>query len=204
MPPVTPPRIEVEVVMDDLETQLVESAKLGEPSAGPFLVSYCGERLLGYAHSHAPDLSDPDRERIVEMAIEAGVRAIGQFDPTKGSLLGWFRTQIRYKTLEWRRSNPTPYALDREVVAPGIAPPTIVDEATEEALRRAISRLEPADQLILALRDVEQLPYREIADRLRITNEVARQRHVRAIRRLRQQVRDEPGLSKFGAGVAHG
>src|SRR4051794_33526926 len=90
----------------DFEAELAAKARNGDPSAAPFLVSCFGERLLGYARGHAPDLSDADRERIVELAIEAGVRAIDRFDPNRGSLESWFRGQIRFQTLGWRRRVP--------------------------------------------------------------------------------------------------
>jgi len=35
------------LVNDDIEAELVRKAKSGDPSAAPFLVSFCGERLLG-------------------------------------------------------------------------------------------------------------------------------------------------------------
>src|SRR5215213_9875222 len=100
----------------DLERELIDKARRGHPSAAPFLVSCYGERLLGYARAHAPDLSDADREAIVEVAIEAGVRAIDRFDPEKGTLRSWFRTQIRYQTLGWRRATPSSTRLDGEPV----------------------------------------------------------------------------------------
>src|SRR6266545_395192 len=90
----------------DLEAELVDKARRGDPSAAPFLVSCFGERLLGFARAHAPDLSDADLEQIVELAIESGVRAIDRFDPTKGSLEAWFRGQVRFRALDWRRRVP--------------------------------------------------------------------------------------------------
>ena len=41
---------------NDFEAELVAKARHGDPSAAPFLVSCFGERLLGYARGHAPDL----------------------------------------------------------------------------------------------------------------------------------------------------
>jgi RNA polymerase sigma factor (sigma-70 family) len=179
-------------MVDDLERDLVEKARRGDSSAAPFLVSQFGERLLGYARSHAPDLSDADREQIVERAIEAGVRAIARFDPARGTLAGWFRTQVRYKTLAWRRANPVSVPLNPDMVEPPTSPP--FDPAAVKAVRRAIGKLGRDDQIVLALRDAEQLDYREIAQRLNITEDAARQRHARAKKRLNQRAMDEPEL----------
>lgn len=180
--------------MDDaLDADLVAKARRGEPSAAPFLVSCYGERLLGYARAHAPDLSDADRERIVELAIEAGVRAMAQFDPAKGNLFSWFRTQVRYKTLQWRRSTPSTKSIDDHVVQPMTETP--LDSPTASALRRAIDRLSRDDQIILALRSSERLDHGEIAQRLGISEPAARQRHSRALKRLRSEALTEPELS---------
>lgn len=178
--------------VDDVEAQLLDKAKRGDPSAAPFLVSYCGERLLGYARAHAPDLSDADRERIVEMAIEAGLRAIERFDPTKGTLRSWFRRQVCFKTLAWRRSNPWTGAIDDNVEQANDSPPP--ETSKSAALRRAIARLGREDQVMLALRDAERLDYKEIAQRLDINEATARQRHSRALKRLREEARREPEL----------
>lgn len=177
---------------DELEAELLEKARRGDPSAAPFLVSCYGERLLGYARAHAPDLSDADRERIVELAIEAGVRAIARFDPEKGTLRSWFRIQIRYQTLGWRRATPSGTTLDGEPVEPSVEVPTPSEMA--DALRRAVSRLSREDQLVLALRSGERLDYSEIAQRLSISESAARQRQSRALKRLGIEARGEDEL----------
>jgi RNA polymerase sigma factor (sigma-70 family) len=181
----------------DFEAELVDKARRGDPSAAPFLVSCFGERLLGFGRAHAPDLSDADREQIVELAIEAGVRAIDRFDPIKGSLEAWFRGQIRFQTLGWRRRvPPTTKANDHLVDTPELPPtqPCDTDAGVIEALQRAISRLSRDDQLILALRSSEQVAFGEIAHRLGISEDAARQRHHRALRRLRTEAGAETGL----------
>ena len=193
LPGLSQPRVQgLEVHVDELEAELLEKARRGDPSAAPFLVSCYGERLLGYARAHAPDLSDADRERIVEMAIEAGVRAIDRFEPEKGTLRSWFRTQIRYQTLAWRRATPPRTAIDGEPVEACVETPTLSD--TTDALRRAIARLSRDDQIVLALRSGERLDYFEIAQRLGISESAARQRQSRALKRLGTEARSENEL----------
>ena len=174
----------------DLEQDLVNKARRGDPSAAPFLVSCYGERLLGYARAHARDLSDADRENIVELAIEAGVRAIDRFDPNKGSLEGWFRGQVRFQTLAHRRRVPATTATDSDLAQLSVDAPT--DPARTSALQRALGRLKPDEQRILALRSTEQIAFEEIAQRLDISTDAARQRHHRALGHLRTEAMKEP------------
>jgi RNA polymerase sigma factor (sigma-70 family) len=189
--------MKMEATVDQqIDKDLIDRATKGDPSAGPFLVSLYGERLLGYARAHAPDLTDADRESIVEQAIEAGVRAIGSFDPERGSLFSWFRTQVRYRTLSFRRQSvprveftgqePTPPQEEFNLPLPEI-----------EAIRSAIARLSAEDQVILALRDTERLEYSELSQRLDIKEAAARQRHSRAIQRLRRELESESALEKY-------
>lgn len=177
------------------EEELVAKAKIGDPSAPPFLVSLYGEKLLGFARAHAPDLTDADRESIVETAIEAGVRSIAKFDPARGTLFSWFRAQVRFKTLAFRRSSQVSVELQDQEEPPTEALPLPTQEVL--ALRAALSRLSGEDQLILALRDTEQLAYSEISHRLAINESTARQRHKRALERLRKEASGEPALQHY-------
>jgi RNA polymerase sigma factor (sigma-70 family) len=181
---------EVLMAEDPLEEDLVRRARAGEQSVGPLLVSLLGERLLGYARAHAPDLSDPDREQIVEMAIEAGVRAMPSFDPRKGTVFSWFRQQVRYKTLDWRRAHVPALPVSDLLSEP--ERPARVDDTKAALVRHAMAKLSTDDQDVLALRHAEGLTHADIAMRLSITEEAARQRHKRAIGRLRVALEESP------------
>lgn len=182
----------------EYEAELVAWALRGETKAAPFLVSLYGERLLGYARAHAPELSDTDRELICQRAIEAGVRAISKFDPSKGTLLSWFRGQVRFQTLQWRRETPAFGQMPAEIEQP--RPVVPLDKKRVAALSRAVQSLSHDDQLILALRAAEQLAFSEIGQRLEITATAARQRYHRAVRRLSQAAEAEPLLALQGTG----
>lgn len=184
--------------MDAIERDLLGRAQRGDTSAAPFLVSYLGDHLLGYARSIADDLADADRETIVEMAVEAGTRLIATFDETRGTLRGWFRRQVRWKVAEWRRSGP-PSAL---------ALPAVLQESPAEqdvllpadvaaALHDATASLERDDQIVLALRAVEGLAFPEISLRLGIATDAARQRYHRALRRLKMKATAVPALTNY-------
>lgn len=146
----------------DLEAELVEKARRGDASAAPFLVSCFGERLLGYARAHAPDLSDADREQIVELAVEAGVRACSSTSTTRPRgrwKVGSGTGEVPHTRLAaWapaHRGDPD----DPSVPSPEPA----ISATTVEALRVALSRLSHDDQLILVLRSTEQIAFAEIA-----------------------------------------
>ena len=188
--------------MDELERDLLERARRGDTSAAPFLVSYLGDHLLGYARSIAKDLADADRETIVEMAVEAGARLIGTFDENRGTLRAWFRRQVRWKVAEWYRSGPAspdplPAVLQEEAEVPAAPLPP----AVAEALRDAIASLDRDDQIVLALRAVEGLAFPEVGLRLGITTDAARQRYHRALRRLKTKASAMPALGDYERGV---
>ena len=170
----------------ELEEDLIRRAQAGELSVAPLLVSVFGDRLLGYARSHAPDLTDSDREQIVELAVEAGVRAMGNFDPAKGTPFSWFRQQIRYRTLDWRRTKPQMVEAPQDIGIP--EGPSPEDESLRSSVQTALGKLSKNDRQILALRSAEQLAYEDIGHRLGIKPDTARQRHKRALAHLRAEL----------------
>jgi RNA polymerase sigma factor (sigma-70 family) len=183
----------------ELEEDLIRRAQAGELSVAPLLVSVFGDRLLGYARSHAPDLSDSDREQIVELAVEAGVRAMGKFDPARGTPFSWFRQQIRYRTLDWRRNRPHMVEPPEDLGIPEGPPP--VDESMRSNVQRALRELSKKDREILALRSVEQLAFEDIGHRLDIKPDTARQRHRRALSHLESRLLSMPEVAaKYSSG----
>ena len=178
--------------------ELIADARAGKPHAAPFLISLYGPDLTGYVRAIASDLSDTDRELIAERAIEAAVRKIDRFDPTRAPFTAWLRAFVRFEVLSWRRAMARLDSLDGVDVAtpdpPGHSGPNSeVVTAVTEALRT----LRPADQVIIALHDIEQLPSKEAAARLGITDDACRQRYVRARRRLAEIAAKDPRLSMY-------
>jgi RNA polymerase sigma factor (sigma-70 family) len=187
--------------MSDMDRDLVRRARAGDPLAAPMLVSMLGDRLLGFAHSQAPSLSDTDREQIVELAVEAGVRSIKAFDPARGTLYSWFRQQVRYQTKQWFRTHPPLAELADYSVPPDDSNPSQLDDpAIRTALRACIAQLSSDDQDILALRSAEGLAFQEIALRMNLKEATARQRHKRALDRLRKIANaDETLATRFAS-----
>lgn len=60
-------------------------------------------------------------------------------------------------------------------------------------LQEAIISLDPIDREMIALRHFEQLSTAEVAAELEITFEAAKKRHIRAIKRLKEVLRQVPG-----------
>ena len=181
--------------------ELLSRLQNGDQNAGPFLVSLVAPSLHGYARAIASDLSDTDRERICELALERAVRKIDRFDLTKGSLLRWLRTFVRHEAGNWRRSNHALDELDENAVAPELEPEQPVEWRNAiAAIQRAVQELSPTDQLIIDLRDREGLSYADIGTRVGANEDACRQRHLRALRRLKQVAESDPELQRFKEG----
>jgi RNA polymerase sigma factor (sigma-70 family) len=168
--------------------ELVRSTKAGDPSAGPFLISLFGPQLLRYAYVLAPELSEVDREIICENAVERAVCKIDAYEPARGPFSAWLRAFVRHEIGTWRRRHGR-LVLDPEAAAPVAEPVTNPQYA--EAAERVVSlfkELGETDQLMIALRDLEGLPYAEISRRLGASEVACRQRHLRALGKLRRLV----------------
>jgi DNA-directed RNA polymerase specialized sigma24 family protein len=178
--------------------ELIADARAGKPHAAPFLVSLYGPALAGYMRAIAPDLSDTDRELIAERAVEAAVRNVDRYDPTQAPFTAWLRGFVRYEALNWRRATARLDSL-AGVDVPSPGPPGHRDPpvAVVAAVINALRMLRPADQVIIALRDIEQLPSKEAAARLGITDAACRQRHTRARQRLAAIAAMDPRLGTY-------
>lgn len=184
------------------ERELVDAALRGQPWAGPALVTFLSPSLTGYAQLIAPDLLPADQELAVQRAIERGVNRLERYDTTRGTFSGWLRPFVRHALADIRRSRDGSHEvpLNDELHAHPLAdtPPVPDDTPPEhQHLKEAIERLSATDQLIIALRDVEQLTYAQIATRLDVSETACRVRHHRAIARLADQVQDHPAFRDY-------
>ncbi|MEV6623851.1 sigma-70 family RNA polymerase sigma factor [Amycolatopsis sp. NPDC051106] len=179
----------------DVQT-LVDLAKAGVPEAGPYLVSLCGARLTHYASLIAPDLSAADREKVCEKAVELAVERITKFDGSRASFESWLRGFVR-NVLR------TQYRAGREIPTDPLEMPEPRSEAgrpaTQDSLNRRINdlvtNLSQTDQLIIQLRHYEALTYDVIAELLEVNPTACRQRHARAIGRLRHLIQSDSELA---------
>lgn len=178
---------------------LIEDARNGVTNAGPLLVSVLGSQLVAYARKRGPDLSDVDRDLVVELAIEKAIRQIDRYNESRGSFPSWLRGFVRHEVLNWRRSHDSISELDHDPAAPA---PEIDDEA-DVARRKELSalaqtalcELKDTDQAIIQLHTVEGIAYSDIAELLDVNEAACRQRHRRALIRLRA------GLESHGVDI---
>jgi RNA polymerase sigma-70 factor (ECF subfamily) len=196
----------VRLVSDD---DLIQAAREGHDYAAAFLVSMYGPRVLGYCRAIAPDLSDVDCERVVELAVETAVRKIEKFDPSRGKFEAWLRTFVLHAAQDWRRSHHRLISLEAEgatgepLRTTVAAPPVTLAQTTNvlapliEALHEALPQLSVPDQLVIALRDMEGRSVDEVAGILRISSDACRQRHHRARVRLKALLSRDPRTTAF-------
>jgi RNA polymerase sigma factor (sigma-70 family) len=178
---------------------LVASALDGTEFASPYLVSLYGAKLTRFARLLAGDLSETDREVLCERAIEKAVERIELFDASRGSFEAWLRGFVRRELYETRRRVLVEPSAAMEDVADvahstagSVTPPDVI-----EALRAAVRRLSETDQLIIALRAYENLPYAAIAEQLGADVAACRVRYHRALRRLRDTAMSDDLLTRY-------
>jgi RNA polymerase sigma-70 factor (ECF subfamily) len=203
--------------MDDderMERELLEAARDGQEHAGAFLVSLFGPRLMGYCRSVTRDMGDTDRDFIVEIAVETAVRKIDRYDQARGPLEAWLKTFVLHAAKDWRRSQA------RTLPSDPISPESSLNQSNNprsdlshnpdhdsdfltsqrrtsavEAVREALPRLSIDDQVMVAMRDLEGRPVREVATRLGINEDACRQRHRRAKLRLKKLLEADPRIA---------
>lgn len=181
---------------DDIITAFRSGSRWAEPA----LVTVVGPVLLGYAKAVATDLNPADHEAAVEAAVLTGVRKIDKFDRSRGTFAAWLRPFVTYALADIRRNGRgAPATLPDDL--PERTNPGAPDAAREvelDALSAALGSLAETDRLIISLRDVEGLSYQACAERIGDVSDAAcRVRHFRAIRRLADAARDQPGLANY-------
>ncbi len=182
--------------MDDED--LIQAAREGKEHAGPFLVSLYAPMLLGYARGLASDLGDSACEQICELAVERAVRRIDLYDRIKGDFAGWARSMLRYAALDYRRYNARLQSIDGlDLAEPETLPSREFPDGVTAALAEVVGQLSEADQAILALREIEQLPSQTVAALLGISDAAVRQRYSRARQRLVRIAQNDQRLTSF-------
>ena len=191
----------------EIDQNLLEAAQEGDPAAGPMLVSQFAPALVTYLQVIAPSRGLADVEELAQIAIERAVARLPQFDPTRATFAGWLRGFARTVLLEAAGTRPATISIDDLALAsPESERPAESDEAAEsaasEALTTVLAGLGETDQLIIALRINEQLPYEAIAQKLGVAVGACRVRYLRAVRRLRESAQDVPALRGHWFGSA--
>jgi len=145
-----------------------------------------------------------DRDMALELMQETYVTALQRLDSYqgRGSLGGWLRSVALRKSLDWRRRVSLRLrkltALARENAA---SSPTYTEEAFPglgDGFQKALDRLSPKQRAALLLRELEDLPFGEVAVAIACSEPTARVHYHRACRNMRQWLSDGDDLV-FGA-----
>lgn len=178
--------------------ELLEAAREGEGWAGLAIVTQLMPTLLRYAEGIASDLSSADHEEAVERAIIRSVDSIERFDPTRATFPTWVRGYVRYAISDIRRAKGGEVTLDEAELPPwmdeiGSGAPS-GESSPPEGLTWPLLELPVTDQVIIALRDFEQLTYQQCAEHIGggVTEGACRVRHHRALGRLRAILESDP------------
>jgi RNA polymerase sigma factor (sigma-70 family) len=155
--------------------------------------------LLGYARDIASDLGDTACEDIAVSAVRRAVHFIDRYDPAKGTFPAWARSQVRFAAMDYRRDNARLTELDHDIAEAPTELSRDIPQDIRAALQAAVRRLRGADQVILALCEVEGLSSQAASLRLGISADAARQRLSRARRRLAAEAQEDAILKNFVA-----
>lgn len=140
-------------------------------------------------------------EDLAQDALEAGLRR--KNSPPRG-IRGWLVGTLR--NLRRQAARKEEHLRDRELRAASTAPQAAPDELLEiieaqRAVSDAVINLPEANRSALILRYYEQLPVREVARRLQISEKAAESRIQRSLQQLRDNLRSRHG-SAWAAAVA--
>ncbi len=132
-----------------------------------------------------------DRDTARDLLQETYVTALGRLDTFQGSgsLLGWLRSVALRKCLDWRRraarhlQKLTAFAREQTSFTETGAQETFPGLGV--GFQEALDRLSPRQRAALLLRELEDLPFAEIAASLGCSEATARVHHHRACQNLR-------------------
>jgi RNA polymerase sigma-70 factor (ECF subfamily) len=141
-----------------------------------------------------------DREAARDLLQETYVTALGRLDTFRGqgTLLAWLRAVGLRKSLDWRRRVKLRVrklaALALEHTSASTAGAHAGFPGLGDGFQAALDRLSPHQRAALLLRELEDVPFAEIATTLGCGEATARVHHHRACRNLRAWLSDGPDL----------
>ncbi len=147
-----------------------------------------------------------NREAARDLLQETYLTALEKLDSYQGAgtLLGWLRTVALRKCLDWRRRVKLRFQRMTELARDYSH---LSDSSTQETfpglgdgLQHALDRLTSRQRAALLLRELEDLPFAEIASNLGCSEATARVHHHRACTKLRQWLKQGDDLI-FGTGA---
>ena len=149
-----------------------------------------------------------DREEALELLQEVYLHAFQGLGRYRGDgpLEAWFAIMAIRRARDWKRkvARRRGHGADDEEIGRAMeeAAPRGEDPSAlplKRLLDRALASLPERQRAAFLLREVEDLPFREVADALGVNEATARVHHLRARRTLQELLRDEPGAAGFVA-----
>jgi RNA polymerase sigma factor (sigma-70 family) len=184
----------------DPTSEWVDAARTGDPAASAALVSLYGAQLLSYSRLLMPWASEAAVEEVTERAVEKALVRIRSYQPDRASLPSWFRGFIRFEVRDFNKREPDRHRvtdLNLESVVTPTSKDSEIPQEIAEILTRLLDQASETDQLLISLRTIEHLPYSAIAEMIGVSEATCRQRHLRALRRLREKAQMEKSLLSY-------
>jgi RNA polymerase sigma-70 factor (ECF subfamily) len=150
-----------------------------------------------------------DREAAKDLLQETYIAALGRLGTYRGegSLTAWLRTIALRKCLDWRRRAQLRVrklaALARETALPRSLGAEETFPGLGKGIQGALDRLSARQRAALLLRELEDLPFAQVADSIGCDEATARVHHHRACRNLRRWLTEGDDLV-FGGDAGGG
>ena len=174
--------------------------RAGDPTALEAFFEFYFDRVYGYLVRVLQERADAD-DAVQECFLRIS-RRVDRLDPDRDPT-GWvFRIASNAARDLWRGRSRGARGLESAAELDWNSVPPDPAESAQDRLEReqqaelivlALERLSAADREIVFLRDYEELPSALIAETLDVSQDVVRQRHSRAVRRLGQVYRQLMG-----------
>lgn len=194
-------------------SDLLQRARAGDAAARDALFVRCRNYVTVVARSQVESWMRPkiDSSDIVQQTLLEAHRGLARFaGQSEGEWLAWLRQILTHNTQDFirqcrteKRGGARELSLDgggsqsngyyiRDPSDGGATPSQVLVEHEQEiALADAIAQLAPDYQEVITLRNLQRLPFSEIADLMGRSRPAVQMLWTRAIRQLEQQVREQ-------------
>lgn len=184
---------------EDLE--LAQAALAGDDKAWRKIYDQTHPSLFNFLCYQAGD-----RDTACDLLQDTYVTALARLDTFQGSgtLLGWLRAIALRKCLDWRRQVRSRLrkltAFARESSSETAATAQEAFPGLGEGFQQALDNLSPRQRAALLLRELEDLPFADVAETLGCGEATARVHYHRACQNLREHFQQGDDLV-FGTGA---
>jgi RNA polymerase sigma-70 factor (ECF subfamily) len=182
------------------DDRLLDAARQGNPAAFWQLVESYRPYLRTVAARLLGGQLPGDRSEVVDHGLALAFERFGQFrDHRAAVFLGWLAAIVRNEALKSLRHagrrQPLPAdSRGQEQLADDLSGPDARAARREQSARllAALHRLPDDYHTVLKLRNLEELPFAEVARRMARSPDAVRQLWTRAVAKLRQELEEGP------------